>query len=129
MLITLYMKIDQIMIKEMLDTESVGIYGASTRFSEVWYFIPIALYHSVLPAIVNAKKISEDLYYKCIQALVDLSLWMALSITIPITLLSGIVIPTLLGEAYQSVVKNITNTNLGQHFCISICINWSMVYC
>ena len=105
MLISLYMKIDQVMIKEMLNAESVGIYGASTRFSEVWYFVPISLYYSVLPAIVNAKKTSEDLYYKRIQALVDLSVWMALSITIPITLLSGIVIPALLGEAYQPVVK------------------------
>ena len=105
MLVTFYMKIDQVMIKEMLDTKSVGIYGASIRFSEVWYFIPIALHHSLLPAIVNAKKISEDLYYKRIQALVDLSVWIAFCITIPITLLSGIAIPILLGEAYQPVVS------------------------
>ena len=108
MLVTLYMKIDQIMIKEMLDAKSVGIYGASIRFSEVWYFIPIALHHSLLPAIVNAKKISEYLYYKRIQALVDLSVWIALCIALPITLLSGILIPALLGDVYQPVVKILT---------------------
>jgi len=105
MVIIIYMRIDQIMIKEMLDSESVGIYGASVRFSEAWYFIPIALHHSLLPAVVNAKNISEDLYYKRIQALFDLSVWCAIIIAIPTIIFADLFIPILLGNAFQPAVS------------------------
>ena len=56
--VMVYMRIDQIMIKEMLDNEALGNYAAAVRFSEVWYFIPTAICSSLFPAIINAKKIS-----------------------------------------------------------------------
>jgi O-antigen/teichoic acid export membrane protein len=54
--ISVYMKIDQVMIKEMLDSEAVGQYAAAVRMSEVWYFIPVVISSSLFPAIINAKK-------------------------------------------------------------------------
>jgi O-antigen/teichoic acid export membrane protein len=50
------MKIDQVMIKEMLGAEQVGHYAAAVRLSEAWYFVPMAITSSVFPAIINAKK-------------------------------------------------------------------------
>ena len=50
------MKIDQVMIKEMLGAEAVGQYAAAVRLSEVWYFIPIIIASSLFPAIVILKK-------------------------------------------------------------------------
>lgn len=61
--ISIYMKIDQVMIKEMLNAEAVGQYAAAVRLSEAWYFIPMVIIPSLFPAIINAKKISEELYY------------------------------------------------------------------
>ena len=39
--IMVYMKIDQIMLGQILGDESVGIYSAALRISEIWYFIPM----------------------------------------------------------------------------------------
>ena len=99
--ISIYMKIDQVMIKNMLDAKAVGNYAVAVRISEVWYFIPVAITSSVFPAIINAKKISEKLYYERLQKLYDLMVWLAIGIALPIMLLSNNIIELLFGIQYQ----------------------------
>ncbi|MBW6440675.1 flippase [Patescibacteria group bacterium] len=98
--ITLYMKIDQIIIKVMLGNEEVGFYAVAVRLSEVWYFIPIAAISSLFPAIINAKKKSEELYHLRLQQLYDLMVWIAVAIALPVTFLSPFIIKTLYGDSY-----------------------------
>jgi len=100
MAISIYMKIDQVMIKEMLDAEQVGLYAAAVRLSEAWYFIPIAITSSVFPAIINAKKQSEELYYQRLQKLYALMVWLAVAIALPTTFLAPWVIRVLYGAAF-----------------------------
>lgn len=99
--ISIYMKIDQVMIKEMLDSEAVGQYAAAVRLSEAWYFIPMVIASSLFPAIINAKKQSEELYYARLQKLYDLMVWMAIAIALPMTFLSDWAIHLLYGEQYS----------------------------
>ncbi|MCR1025127.1 flippase [Cellulophaga baltica] len=99
-IVSVYMKVDQIMIKEIMDTASVGQYSAAVRLSEAWYFIPIVISSSLFPAVVNAKKISEELYYKRLQKLYDLMVIISLSIAIPFTFLSEFLVQFLYGDAY-----------------------------
>ena len=106
--ISIYMKIDQVMIKNMLDTKAVGNYAVAVRLSEVWYFIPMAITSSVFPAIINAKKISEKLYYERLQKLYDLMTWLAIGIALPIMLLSNNIIKLLFGEEYESAAIVLT---------------------
>jgi len=100
MVISIYMKIDQVMIKEMLGAEEVGIYSAAVRLSEAWYFVPVAITSSVFPAIINAKKQSEAFYYHRLQKLYDLMVWFAVAIALPTTFLSPWVIRILYGDAF-----------------------------
>ena len=99
--ISIYMKIDQVMIKEMLGNEAVGQYAAAVRLSEAWYFIPMVVASSLFPAIINAKKQSEELYYARLQKLYDLMVWMAIAIALPMTFLSDWVVNFLYGEQYH----------------------------
>jgi len=100
MAISIYLKIDQVMIKEMLDAEQVGLYAAAVRLSEAWYFIPVAITSSVFPAIINAKKKSQGLYYQRLQKLYDLMVWLAVAIALPTTFLAPWVIRVLYGETF-----------------------------
>ncbi|MEO1941195.1 MAG: flippase, partial [Candidatus Thioglobus sp.] len=93
--IALYMRIDQIMIKEMLGEREVGIYTAAVRLSEAWYFIPLIIANSLFPAIANAKKISNKLYYTRLQRLYTLMLWSAIIVAVMMTFLSSRVITSL----------------------------------
>ena len=99
--IMIYVKIDQVMIMEMLDAEAVGQYAAAVRISEAWYFIPMVIASSLFPAIINAKKQSEELYYVRLQKFYSLMLWIAIAIALPMTFLSDWVIHLLYGELYS----------------------------
>ena len=99
--ITIYMKIDQVMIKNMLDAKAVGNYAVAVKLSEVWLFIPMAITNSLFPAIINAKKISEKLYHERLQKLYDLMTWLSIGISLPIMLLSTKIIELLFGIQYQ----------------------------
>ena len=97
---SIYMRIDQVMIKEMLNTEAVGQYAAAVRLSEAWYFIPVVVASSLFPAIVNAKKKSEELYYLRLQKLYNLMAWTAITIAIAMTILSERFVNLLYGDQY-----------------------------
>jgi polysaccharide transporter, PST family len=98
--IMIYMKIDQIMLGEMIGEKAVGIYSAATRISEIWYFIPMAIVSSVSPSIYAAKKISEEVYYQRIQQFIRLMVLISLLIAIPMTFMSDFIVTTLFGNEY-----------------------------
>ncbi|MFT0849653.1 flippase [Achromobacter sp. F4_2707] len=103
--ISIYMKIDQVMIKEMIGNEAVGQYSAAVRISEAWYFIPIVITTSLFPAIVNAKSTNDEIYYARLQKLYNLMVLMALSIALPMTFLSDWTIEILFGKAYNEAAS------------------------
>ncbi len=102
LVIMIYMRIDQVMIKEMLDSEAVGNYAVAVRLSEAWYFIPMSIANSLFPAILSVRKISEDVYYKRLQRFYDLMVLISVSIAISMTFLSSWLISVLYGEVYSS---------------------------
>ena len=106
--ISIYMKVDQIMIKEILDNAAVGQYSAAVRLSEAWYFIPTIICSSLFPAIINAKIKSNKLYLSRLQNLFDLMVILGLAIIIPVILFGDWAILLLYGEAFyqtSSVLK------------------------
>lgn len=98
--VAVYAKIDQVMIKNMLNDEQLGYYAAAVRLSEAWYFIPMAVTVSLFPAIINAKKTSETIYNNRMQKLYDLLAWMAIGIAVPVTIFSEFIVRILLGQEY-----------------------------
>ncbi|MFC1837745.1 flippase, partial [Thermodesulfobacteriota bacterium] len=99
--ISIYMKIDQVMIKEMLSAEEVGYYAAAVRLSEAWYFIPMTITTSLFPAIINARDEGLKAYSARLNNLYRLMFWMAITIAVPISFTSSFLINILFGEAYQ----------------------------
>ncbi|HPE59898.1 MAG TPA: flippase [Thiolinea sp.] len=100
--IMIYIKIDQIMLGQMLGDEAVGIYSAAVRISEVWYFIPMMIVASVFPAILEAKKRNEAQYYQRLQHLYDLMVWLSIAVAMPMTFLSTPIVTLLFGEAFAA---------------------------
>ncbi len=96
----IYLRIDQVMLGQMKGSAEVGIYSAAVRLAEVWYFIPMAIYSSVLPGIVEARAISEELFYSHLQKLYNLMAMIAYLIAVPVTFLAGWVVVVLFGASY-----------------------------
>ena len=55
-MIAIYMKIDQVMLKNIMNTTQVGIYTIAVRLSEFWYFIPVLLCKTFFPAIISSSR-------------------------------------------------------------------------
>jgi len=103
MMVAVYMKIDQIMIMEMLGSASVGQYAIAARLSESVYFIATIISASLFPALINAKKVSSKLYYSRLQNKFDLLVWIAISIIIITLFIKDDLINILVGnEFYES---------------------------
>ena len=100
--IMIYMRIDQIMLGQMIGDKAVGLYSAATRISEVWYFIPMAIASSVSPAIYAAKEVSEALYYQRIEEFLRLLSWLSIVVAVPMSFLSGTIITALFGKSYEA---------------------------
>ena len=98
-MISIYMKIDQVMLKS-LGSREVGIYSAAARISESWYFIPVAIVTSVFPAIIHARKTDIERYQKRLQNLYDLLVGISVPVAILISLSANILINLLYGEQY-----------------------------
>lgn len=62
----LYSKCDQVMLGFMVDKSQVGNYSLAVRFSELSYFLPLALVKSIFPSLV-ALRDDKKKYYRLIQ--------------------------------------------------------------
>lgn len=97
---TVYARIDQVMIKNMVDASSVGLYDSAVRISEVWYFIPHILTVALFPAIINAKKVSDDLYHKRIRRFFLLIMSISFMTALFTTIFSKNLILTIFGYSF-----------------------------
>jgi O-antigen/teichoic acid export membrane protein len=96
----IYMRIDQIMLGEMAGSQEVGIYSVAVRMSEFWYFIPLAVYWSVFPAILESKEQNEEIFYSRLQMFYNSMTLAAYGVAIPVTILGNWLVGALYGEAY-----------------------------
>lgn len=96
----IYMRIDQIMLGQIRGSHEVGIYASALRFSEIWYFVPSVIVASVIPTLIEAKKISEEMYYLRLKKLFDVLVRIAYAIAIPITLIAQPLITHLYGAGF-----------------------------
>jgi len=90
-LVSIYMKIDQLMIESYLDLTQLGIYSTVVSLSESWYFIPVAIVTSVFPAIMNARNMDAERYRKRLQNLYDLMVVISLCIAVIMTFASDLI--------------------------------------
>ncbi|MGJ0363465.1 flippase [Aliarcobacter cryaerophilus] len=99
-IIGIYMRIDQVMIQQMMNNESAGYFAAALRISSVWYVVPSVLVASLFPAIINAHKTNQKLYIDRLQKLYDLMIWSGLLVCCFITLFASDIIYLLYGNEY-----------------------------
>ena len=101
MMITIYMRIDQVMLGSMLSNKSEnGIYSAAVKIAEMWYFIPLAVIAAFKPAIMKSKTENSQEYDRLMQRLYDIISIIGIICAIGITIFSPIAIKILYGDEY-----------------------------
>lgn len=97
----LYTRIDQIMIKEMIDAEAVGQYAAAIKVSELLYFIPAVIVSSLFPKIVEVRQADREEYLHVLERLYRLVVWISIPIAVTTSLFSQMIIEVLYGDQYK----------------------------
>jgi O-antigen/teichoic acid export membrane protein len=99
-LVMLYMRIDQIMIANLLGVRETGLYAASVRIAEILYFVPIAIVSSTFPKILETRNLSEATFKKHLQNLYTVLIVISYVGSILLALFSNKVILKLYGPDY-----------------------------
>ncbi len=98
----IYTRIDQVMIKHLIDNSSVGIYDAAVRIAEAWLTIPNLIVVSLFPSIIHARKVSFASYKKRTLSLALFMAGLACMASVFVMLFGSWMIRILYGEAYIS---------------------------
>lgn len=99
-----FMRIDQMMLGNMLGDVAVGQYAVASRLAEAWYFIPNALVASSFPAIVRQRTHDQVLYLKRIHQLLVALVAISYLVAVAVMFLAPWTITTLFGQAYEHSV-------------------------
>lgn len=101
--VSLYMKIDQVMIKFILGEESVGVYAVAVRLSEAFNFIPIIISASLFPAIIQSKHLDLSVYHTRLKRFYSLIVWTGITFAVVISASSKLIVDILYRkEFYQA---------------------------
>lgn len=99
--IIVYMRIDQIMIKEIMGIKELGVYAAVLPIATSWQFITMTLNISLQPFVARKKAESEVAYWIILQKIFQAYSLIGWLICIPIAFLSEYIILFLYGEEYR----------------------------
>lgn len=102
--VIVYQRIDQVMIGQIIDKESVGYFSVASRFVEILIYIPMILSQTIAPMLTRALQSSQEEYYDKGQSFMNLSVWSSLCMSVIMSLCSYWIILLLFGETYLSAV-------------------------
>lgn len=95
------LRIDQVILGNLINQYAVGIYGAAVRISELWYFIPTSLAISLFPTLVRSHQShTPEAYQRRVQMFYDVTALIGYAIAIFVTITADPLIRILFGPAY-----------------------------
>ena len=98
--VTVYMRIDQIMLGQMLSMQDVGYYSISVRITEMWNFVCVALITSVFPVFIKLRETDSSEYIKGIQMTMEIVVFLGLLSGVCVSLFGDFFIENLFGNKF-----------------------------
>ena len=102
--VVVYQKIDQVMLGNMLDKETVGYYAVAAAFISIIGFIPTVLSQTVTPLLVQAHTQDKEDYRQKAQLFMNISTWVIIVICILVCLLAYPLIRYTYGTQYLTAI-------------------------
>lgn len=102
LVVGVYMRIDQIMIGNILGDGEVGIFSVAVKISEIWYFLPAIMATSVYPVLIEIRKQSIELYQKRYLTLFRVMNAITIPVAVLVTIFSKFIITMLYGIEYAA---------------------------
>lgn len=102
--VIIYQRIDQVMIGQMIDNESVGFFSVAAKFVEILIFIPMILSQTITPILVKAREHSQKDYQTKAQQFMNLSVWLTLLASALVSCIAYWLVKYTFGEVYLPAV-------------------------
>jgi len=96
-------RIDQVFIKQMIDTSTVGIYNVAVQLTEVWQVIPLMFLAALYPALVNVHQ-TKNVYNKRLLALFLTLTFYSIAASAVTFFIAPYFIPLIYGAAFISSI-------------------------
>ncbi|HEY8359059.1 MAG TPA: flippase, partial [Ramlibacter sp.] len=87
--VTLYMRMDIVMLQQMSSSHEVGVYSAAARISELLYVVPMILIGSISPALIALHQEDRRRYLGRMQRLYAAGWWFAVAASAVLCLLAA----------------------------------------
>ncbi len=100
--ISMGLRIDQLMIKEYLPIERLGIYSIGVGLAELTVFLPMIIMQSLYPKIITALEQQKDEF---IEKIIRLVFYFICLIALVISILSEFIVETLYGVEFKESYK------------------------
>ena len=97
-----YMRIDQIMLGEMLGAQAVGVYAASSRLVEASFMLPTVLMAATIPSILKFRGGDHELVRARFQKIFLVLSSAAYVIAFAVYIMAGTIVEVLYGTEFQS---------------------------
>ncbi len=101
LMVTVFMRIDQIMLKEMTGERELGIYAAALVISQAWSVIPTTMAVSLAPFVARRMALDEKLYQDALVKIFRLFALVSLTGALLTALASPWIIRVMYGPAYD----------------------------
>ena len=102
--IWIYMRIDQVMLREFADERQLGLYSAVMPFSQAWHVVPVTLCASLLPRLAQLRQDSPQRYEVRLQQAFTAMAWSGVAAAGLTALCAPWLVPLLLGAAFADAV-------------------------
>jgi PST family polysaccharide transporter len=115
------MKMDQIMIGDMMDNRAAGLYASSTKLYEIPYTLLLIIGSSVYPSLINVYKVDKELFYRRIRQITTTLSMFGLIVIGSTWLLGAWVLNMLFGIEYNEAVEILNIQIVGIYFmCLGV---------
>jgi O-antigen/teichoic acid export membrane protein len=103
LMVMLYMRVDQVMLKSLSTVQEMGKYAGAVRLSEAWYFVLTAISVSIFPKLVSANKASPGEFDSLARRLYSVMILIGYAFALPLSLFSGVLTSALFGEQFRGM--------------------------
>lgn len=102
--VIIYQRIDQVMIGNMIDKESVGYFATAGKFLDLILFLPMVLTQTITPLLVRAKESDVADYELKKRQFVSIIVWVSILLSTCVSLLAYWLINFTYGDKYLLAV-------------------------
>lgn len=99
--VTLYMRMDVVMLQQMANSYEVGVYSVAVRITELLYVLPTIFVASVSPALIEAHQAGRELYLARMRQLYAAGFWFAAALSLALALFARPIIGITFGPDFS----------------------------